>query len=190
MNDLCVGILLAAGNSHRFGSSKLLHQIDNTPMLLMSAQVLANAVPNSIAVINQALLPYADQLAMLGLKVIVNTRAGDGIGSSIACGVRASAHAAGWLIALADMPFIQQETIRCIHARLEAGAEIVAPVYHNQRGHPVGFHSRYKAQLIGLHDDIGARNIIAHHQSRLELVPTNDAGVIRDIDLPSDIPAY
>jgi len=188
MSMLPVGILLAAGQSRRFGSNKLLYPLtDNTPMLLVAAQTLVSVLPESITVISPALMPYTDQLEQLGMRVIVNEHANRGMGSSIACGILASQEATAWLIALADMPCIKIETITRLASKLKDGADMVAPVIEQQRGHPVGFNQRYKDELIALNDDVGARHIIANHQNQLELVPTNDAGVIIDVDQASDI---
>ena len=185
MNKLPVGILLAAGQSRRFGSNKLLHPImDNTSMLMVSAKTLASVLPEAVAVINQDLEPYTTQLEQLGMRVVINEQAEKGMGSSIACGVQASQDAAGWLIALADMPYIKGESISQLANKLNDGADIVAPVFDQQRGHPVGFSQRYKEELIALNDDVGARHVIANHQSQLELLPSNDEGVVTDIDYP------
>lgn len=185
-----VGILLAAGQSHRFGGNKLLHPvIDDTPMLMVSAQKLASVLPDSIIVINQTLMSYTTQLEKLGMRVVINEQAKQGIGTSIACGIHASQDASGWLITLTDMPCIKTETITLLARQLNNGADIVAPVFEQQRGHPVGFNQRYKDELLALNDDIGARQIIANHQHQLELVPTDDSGVITDIDKTSDISA-
>lgn len=188
MNKLPVGILLAAGESRRFGSNKLLHPIaDDTSMLLVIAKKLVSVLPDSIVVISQELKPFTQSLEQLGLRVIVNEHAQSGMGSSIACGVRASQDAAGWLIALADMPYVKSETITQLSNRIKDGADIVAPLLEQQRGHPVGFNQRYKDELMTLNDDVGARHIIANYLNQLELISTRDAGVITDIDRASDV---
>ena len=110
MSKAPVGILLAAGKSTRFGSNKLLHPLtDNRPMLLVSAEKLAKEMPASIVVINEQLIPLSAQLEQMGLRVVVNERAEQGMGSSIACGVGACQDASGWLIMLADMPSLKTE---------------------------------------------------------------------------------
>ena len=188
MSKLPVGILLAAGQSRRFGSNKLLHPvINNTPMLMVAAQKLVSVLPESIVVINHDMNPYSAQLEQLGLRVVTNEQASKGMGTSIACGVRASLDAAGWLVALADMPYIKTETIYKLAIRLKEGADIVAPVLAQQRGHPVGFNQRYKHELLALDDDVGARHIIANHHNQLELVNTTDSGIIQDVDNTLDI---
>ena len=198
MNKAPVGLLLAAGQSTRFGSNKLLHPLtDNRPMLLVSAEKLAKVMPGSIVVINEQLTPLSEQLEQLGLRVVVNEQAEQGMGSSIACGVGVSPHASGWLIMLADMPYLKTETIRLLADKLEHSAGIIAPVYVNengenksgkkQRGHPVGFKQCFKNELLALDKDTGARQVIQNHQSQLELLTVDDAGVIIDVDNASDV---
>lgn len=188
MNKAPAGILLAAGQSARFGSNKLLHPVtDNKPMLLVSAEKLACVLPGSIVVINEQLIPFTAQLEQMGLRVVVNEQAEQGMGSSIARGVSASQDASDWLIMLADMPYLKTETIMLLADKLEYGAKIVAPIYNNQRGHPVGFDQCYKNELLALNKDSGARQVIKNHQSQLELVTVNDAGAIMDVDHASDV---
>lgn len=196
MSNLPVGILLAAGQSKRFGANKLLHPVLNdTPMLIASAQTLASVLPGSIVVINQELMPHTAQLEALGLKVVINENYEKGMGSSISCGVRASEndsehipeHKRAWLISLADMPYIKPETILLLAEKMRDGADIVAPVFEQQRGHPVGFSRRYLDELTALDEDVGARNIINNHQDNIELVPVSDEGVLKDIDYASEL---
>ena len=188
MSNLAVGILLAAGDSRRFGSNKLLHPIaDDTPMLLLTAKKLVSVLAHSIVVINQQLEPYTQTLEQLGMRVVVNQHAHRGMGSSIACAVHASQHAPGWLITLADMPYVTTETIARLSNKLNTSSDIVAPEFEQQRGHPVGFSQCFKNELLALNDYVGARHIIASHQHQLALMATDDAGVIRDIDRFSDV---
>ena len=198
MSKAPVGILLAAGQSTRFGSNKLLYPVtENRPMLLVSAEKLAQVIPDSIVVINEQLVELTAQLEQLGLSVVVNQRAEQGMGSSIACGVGACQHASGWLIMLADMPYLRTQTIKLLadkfeHSPGERGADesstgIIAPIYDERRGHPVGFSQCYKNELLALDEDTGARQIIQNHQSQLELVAVDDAGVIMDVDRTSDL---
>ena len=188
MSNKPVGVLLAAGKSQRFNSNKLLHPIiNNTPMLLVAAKKLAAVLPGSVVVINPALKTYAAQLEQLGLQVVINEQAEQGMGSSIACGVRASKDASAWLITLADMPYIKTQTLTLLANKLKEGAHMVAPQFKQQRGHPVGFSHAYINQLLNLNEDIGARNIIQNNQHQLELVLTDDEGVVQDIDYPDDV---
>ena len=183
-----VGILLAAGSSQRFGSNKLLYPIlNNTPMLLLSAKKLSEALPGSLVVINKNLTSYKPQLEQLGLEVVINAQAEKGMGASIACGVNHSQDAAGWLITLADMPYIKTATLSLLANKLKEGAGIVAPEYKQQRGHPVGFGASFKNDLLALNKDVGAREIIRHHHEQVQLIETDDLGVLQDIDHKDEI---
>ncbi|NNG11765.1 MAG: nucleotidyltransferase family protein [Halobacteria archaeon] len=188
MTSSCTGILLAAGQGTRFGANKLLHPLeDGTPMAVASARHLKAALPHSLAVVADAESELAGHLAQEGLQIIENPRAAEGMGTSIACGVAASPEAKGWVIALADMPRIPVVVIRAVAAGLDAGADIIAPDYQGQRGHPVGFTARHGPALMQLDGDAGARGIITANSGSLELIETRDAGVIFDIDNPASL---
>jgi len=183
------GILLAAGASTRFGSNKLLHRLppDGQTILEKAAQNLAS-VSNHLHIIcdphNQIFTPYLNNL---GYEYIDNPRTELGMGTSIACGVKATAHADAWLITLGDMPFIRPQTIKRISLALAAGNKIVAPFYQGQRGHPVGFSRDYYAQLCSLNLDSGAGNIIKDNPNDVFSIEVDDPGICQDVDQLSDI---
>ena len=182
------GILLAAGSARRFGAPKLLQPLDDgVPIAAIAAQTLIQVLPNTVAVVKPGEHALAELLTGLGLQVIENPLADQGMGTSLAAGVNSTAQADGWLIMLADMPWIQPATISALVDRLEKGASIVAPVYAGQRGHPVGFSSRWLQPLREVAGDKGARDLITDHPDELELLATEDAGVLKDIDYPQDI---
>lgn len=178
-----VGILLAAGQGRRFGSNKLLWPVEaGVPMVLAAARPLLEAVPDTLAVVDDPAGEVARLLQQAGLRTVVNSRAMQGMGTSIACGVAASRDARGWLIALADMPGIPAAIIRRLAGRLEQGADIIAPVYRGQRGHPVGFSAGHADALQQLQGDAGARQVITSHPGIPEWIEVSDAGVVTDID--------
>jgi len=182
------GILLAAGNATRFGGKKLLHPLpDGVPVGIAAAANLGRAIRKTIAVVRQADVALTEPLRTLGFDVVVNSRADMGIGTSIAAGVGAAGDAAGWLIALADMPWIDPVTIREAGSRLAAGASVVAPVYEGKRGHPVGFSRKWCDQLLALSGDRGAQGLVAAAGGEVELFDTQDPGVLLDVDHPRDV---
>lgn len=182
-------MLLAAGVASRFGADKLLHPLpDGTPLALRSARSLVAALPRSLAVVRDADGVLAGHLRAAGLGIVTCARAAEGMGASLACGV-AAARADGWIIALADMPFLRPETIARVAAALAQGAPIAAPVFHGRRGHPVGFGRRFCDELLTLSGDTGARSVLAAHPGDIMLLDCDDAGVLRDIDVPEDLDA-
>ena len=188
------GILLAAGSSKRFGSNKLLQALPagapeaGTPIGLAAAKHLLDALPESIAVVRPRAQKLGKLLRDAGCNTVVCKNAGEGMGTSLAAGVRAAPEADGWVVALADMPFLSPETIRVIAKAISDGAAIAAPAYRGERGHPVGFARRFYDELSALHGDQGARELLAQHRDLIKLYEVEDAGVLRDIDKPSDLP--
>ena len=187
------GILLAAGYSKRFGSNKLLQSLPagspeaGTPIGLAAAKHLLEALPESIAVVRPRAQKLARILRDAGCNTVVCKNAGDGMGTSLAAGVRATPDASGWIVGLADMPFIRPETIRTVAKTLHDGAAIAAPSFQGRRGHPVGFARRFYEELSSLHGDNGARQFLEQHPEWVKVFEVDDPGVVRDIDKPSDL---
>lgn len=185
---MIVGVLLAAGSGERFGGDKLLASLgDGTPIGVRSARVLRTAVGRSVAVVRDADAPLAHLLAAEGLDVLSFDRAADGLGSSLAFGVSRTRGADGWIVALADMPFVEASTFDAVRTSLEAGALIAAPSFRGRRGHPVGFASILYPELVRLSGDVGARALLYAHKEQVVLLECLDSGVLRDVDTPRDL---
>lgn len=181
-----VALLLAAGSARRFGAQKLMVEIaDGIPVAAAAGAHLVAALPRSIGVVRPADPELFRLLTSVGLEVVENRRTAYGMGTSIAAGVAATPDADGWVIALGDMPWIRPETISAVADALAKGSSISAPYINGIRGHPVGFSAEWRDELLALNSDFGARNLIASVD--LNLIPTGDLGVIRDIDRPSDL---
>lgn len=192
-----VALLLAAGRGTRYDPGgevlKLLVPAARgthagAPLAVAAARTLRAAVGDVVAVVRAAdSAPQRELHALLrdeGCSLQVCDRADEGMGASIACGVAGSAQAAGWLIALADMPAISPATVQAVAHALEAGAATAAPVHRGQRGHPVGFAAVLRAELAALTGDDGARAVLAAHPPRL--VDVDDPGILYDVDIPAD----
>jgi molybdenum cofactor cytidylyltransferase len=185
---MIVGVLLAAGAGSRFGSDKLLHRLaDGTPIAVASAIRLRAACTRVVAVVR----PGSDELARLlraqRCEVIECAQAGNGMGHTLAAAVSASSDADGWLVALADMPFIAARSYQAVIELLYQGAQLAAIGYQGKRGHPVGFAARWLPDLLALTGDQGARTLLSSHSSELVWRDGDDAGVLRDIDRPADL---
>ena len=187
---LIVGILLAAGAGSRFGGGKLLARLaDDRGVAETACARLLPAVDRVVAVVPAQPGALEDALRAAGAEVVRCDTAAPGMGVSIACGVSASTNAAGWLVALGDMPLVPTSQHRVVADALRAGADIAAPVCQGRRGHPVGFAARFGAELRALDGDEGARAVLARHRGALlELAVDDDAGW-QDIDTPSDLAA-
>jgi molybdenum cofactor cytidylyltransferase len=188
-----VGILLSAGFSRRFGSADKLLQLlpDGRPIALASAESLIKAMPISIAVVRSENIVLAELLLNAGLKVVFCNDNDQEMADSLSTAIRfsSSLEAAndGFVIALADMPYIEPATIKTVATNLSAGASIVIPTYQGQRGHPVGFSAKFRSELENLHGDEGARSIIKRYPDEVQMLPSDDAGILADIDTQADL---
>jgi len=190
-----VGILLAAGRGSRFGGDKLIAPLQTaslgalagTPLGVAAARNLVAALPESLAVVRPGDAALSRLLLATGVRIVECASADAGMGASLACGVRATADADAWVVALADMPWIASGTIGQVADALRAGASIAAPSLREQRGHPVGFSRRHHAALAALTGDVGARDIIRRNAAELTLVDVHDPGILGDVDRPADL---
>lgn len=183
-----VGVLLAAGSSSRFGTPKLLHPLDDgTRLGVKSALNLIEALPYAVAVVSPQRPLLKSLLEAAGLHVLVCHSAELGMGESLAYAVRHTPHAAGWVVTLADMPFIQATTIKQVMRRLAGGSALAVPTYNGRRGHPIGFAAHYYSQLAELSGDEGARAIVNRDAGPAQYIPVRDPGIHIDIDTLDDL---
>ncbi|QXX95974.1 nucleotidyltransferase family protein [Serratia marcescens] len=146
-------------------------------------QALASGLPVQVVTRPDNLPVLA---ACAARQVPVTLLASSGLGDSIAAGVAATPHWQGWLIHLADMPFVGAEVFRQVADALRQHA-IVRPCYAQQLGHPVGFSALLRKPLCQLRGDNGARELL--QGAAVHLLPLEHPGVVQDIDLPSQLPA-
>lgn len=184
-----VGLLLAAGRGRRFDpsgvQSKLLQTLPTDhgrSVLASTAARLAAALP--VCIVLRPDVP--EQIAQIADYPWVQcANADDGMAASLAYGVQQTGDAAGWIIALADMPYVASSTFQALAAALRQGADIVAPTFQGRRGNPVGFSRLHLPRLLALQGDQGARGLLqAFPVVELAL---DDPGIHQDIDSVADI---
>ena len=181
-----VGLLLAAGSASRFGSDKLRHALPHgVPIAVQSARTLRAELPEVFVVVRDRAAVGAFEQE--GCRVAVCENANEGMGASLACAARAAGPRDGYIVALADMPFIRRTSIAAVREALEKGAALAAPYWRARRGHPVGIAGRFHEKLTKLEGDEGARRVLAENERQLVKIPVGDPGVIRDIDRPEDL---
>ena len=152
------------------------------PIAVQALRHLKAEVPNVVVVVR----PGGEGL-FEGEKVVVCPNADEGMGTSLACAVKAAGEADGYLIALGDMPFVRRTTIAAVRDALAAGASLAAPYFRSRRGHPVALSKRFYNDLLALRGDVGAKQLIRENERALVKIPVGDPGVIRDIDTPGDL---
>jgi len=187
------GILLAAGFGRRFqegvGSEqdKLLAYLPNQQQTVLwhSANALITALPNSMAVIQPQQIERKKILQDLGFVIIESANAAHGMGYAIADAIEASKNAGGWLIALADMPWVTSELIQQVRVKIINSQCIAAPRFNGKRGQPVAFGAAWFEQLNALRGDTGARELL--QTSVIDWVDWCDDSIHRDVDSQQDL---
>jgi len=185
-------ILLAAGLGSRFiaagGKGNKLNTILTktaqsaaTLFDLTLRQVLSSGLP--VRVVTRAENSQV-QASCLREGVPFTLTESAGTGGSVAAGVRDTPDWDGWLVHLADMPFVTPDIFAAVAASLPL-KPVVRPYWQNQPGHPVGFARQMRDALLQLHGDHDARELI-RSQPLLRLDVTTPA-VITDIDLPEQL---
>jgi molybdenum cofactor cytidylyltransferase len=114
------------------------------------------------------------------------------MGHSLACGTAACREWTYLFVGLGDMAWIRQDTLARLRSAMAEGADperIVVPVYRGTPGHPVGFGAHYLPSLAALTGDAGARSVVASARQTPLRIDVDDAGVLRDVDRPEDLPA-
>ena len=199
-----VGLLLAAGRGRRFAAGlaaagaapldKLLVPVDGEPVARRALRALASACDTVVAAIRP---DASDALrdALAGARAVECAEADRGMGDTLAAAARAAAADAPDLLLVmpADLPWVDAGSVRAVVDAALAGAadgranRIVVPVLADgRRGHPVAFGAAHLAALARLSGEHGARSLLeAHPPVRVVL---DDAGILRDVDTPRDLP--
>lgn len=184
-------ILLAAGEARRMGTLKQLMPLGETTMLEQTLDnLLGSTASEVVVVLGHRAEEIRKRVASRPIKVVINPRYHQGMGTSIAAGLQfIDSQAAAVMLVLADQPFVDSQTINRLIAEFSRHHKGIAiPTYQGKRGHPLIFSLKYKAQLSSLEGDIGGREIVKEHADDVLEVPVDCEGVIIDIDTTQGLP--
>jgi len=194
------GIILAAGESRRFGGPKQLLDWRGEPFVRVIAKIALEA---GLSPVNVVVGAHAEQVKAaikdFPVQIVYNPEWESGQASSIKRGVSTLTPAPSTLAGtrpsegegnpgaaiflLADQP---QATTIILHALMEAHASslasIIAPLILDQRGNPVLFDRSTFPDLMKLEGDIGGRGIFSKH--KLTYLPWHDNALLLDVDTP------
>jgi Uncharacterized MobA-related protein len=187
-NSTKIGALvLAAGNSSRFGSNKLLFKIDGKSVLERTLLALSGFKFWKTAVV----VSNTDFDDILGNHVekILNKQISLGIGKSIALGtIYLRKEVSGILILLADQPLLTLDDIKKMtDVFLGDPTKIVACSVDGEIRNPIIFPTGYFDELIKLSGDRGARGLANSHIDNIVRVEV-DSSHLLDIDSIQDVP--
>ena len=191
-DDATVGtvIVLAAGFSRRFGRDKRIEPIGEGTLLSRTCNLYTNVFERVIVVLRPGDSELASHLPE-SVKIVPSLRAEEGVSQSLATGVRAALDSPWIIVALGDMPYVKESTLKLLRRALEVNSQLAVRLTHaGQIGNPVGFPSRYFKDLLSLTGDQGAKGLLDAGSIKNQLLSVNDPGILIDLDQPDDIHAH
>lgn len=178
-------ILLAAGNSRRFGAkNKLLHEVGGKSLFEKAVETVMSLGCGSVTVVTQ--YEEVEEIAgKYGAQVLYNPHPSEGIASSIRIGVGANWQEEGWLISVCDQPYMTKESLEgLINCYFASSKNIAAMSIHGKIVNPSIFSRAYGPELLKLQGDVGGKKVIVNHREDTVLYPISDERELLDIDYP------
>ena len=179
-------LIIAAGASKRMGVPKQLLPWNQSNLLIDTINKVATIKGAAVFVVLGAHYnEIAKSLEKCSVNIIKNNHWEEGMGSSIAVGIRAimssTENYKEVLITLTDLPLVTASHYTNLNEAFNTGKKsIVITQYKNTKGVPVVFDTSHFKSLSLLKGDDGAKTIIANHQSEIMVVNCHQSFV--DID--------
>ena len=179
-------LVLAGGAGSRFGGGKLRADWRGAP-LIAGAMAAAFASPASAVTLVTGADAQVEAAARAAFaRPFQAAHAADwaeGLAASLRAGWRAvPVEAQGVFVFLGDMPRTPPGVTAALVAALSEGVAAAAPVCGGRRGHPVLATRALDARVEALRGDLGLGAVLAELGDGLALVPTEDDGVLFDVD--------
>jgi molybdenum cofactor cytidylyltransferase len=190
-------VILAAGRSERMGQPKAgLPVADGGPTFAAAiVTTLQSAGIDEVIIVAGAHLEAvtAAVQGLTGVRVLHHPGWPAGQLSSLVAGLDAAdtPELAALLVTLVDIPRVRGATVAAlVQAWRTSRAPIVRPAVGTCHGHPVIFDRVTFADLRAAPLDVGAKAVIAAWRDRVLDVPTDDVGVLLDVDTPHEYDAF
>jgi len=181
-------VVLAAGTSSRFGTTKQIAELDGVPLVRRAMRTATEVCGERVITVigHDAASVLHAMNADTGF-VVVNEAYESGLGSSIAAAARACPpQTDALLVLLADAPQITPEHLQSLLQHWSgAHNEIVATAFADAQGPPVLLPRDTIDDLRDLTGDSGARALFRDSRFRLKTVRCEAAAI--DIDTPADL---
>jgi molybdenum cofactor cytidylyltransferase len=185
---LLAAIILSAGASTRMGRPKALLPYREGTFLEHLIQVTRHTRVGVTRVVLGAGAEEIRKIAKLDFSmVVVNSNWEKGQLSSICEGIRSleSVETDGIVLCPVDHPLVSARLVSDLIGQFYLNRKsIVAPTYNGRRGHPVIFSSALYGELLAAPADKGARAVVWAHSADVLEVPTDEEGVVLNINDP------
>ena len=188
---MIMGIVLAAGESSRFGRDKLKLPLGSKMVI---DWVIEAATKSKLEEIVLVVKTGDRELLEIGEKykvtVVFNPDYKKGMSTSLHLALNElnkKESIAGFCVLLGDQPFITPDIINLLIASFQKdNKEIVVPYYQDKPGNPVLFDMTWKDAFKKITGDVGGRVIIKANPDRIKRVDISSKAIIFDIDKEED----
>ncbi|MGL6174608.1 MAG: nucleotidyltransferase family protein [Cellulosilyticaceae bacterium] len=179
-------IILAAGESKRFGSKKLLEEFLGKPLIQHVIDEVVKVEFEEIVVVTQ--YEAIKKLESTHkIHMIDNENVDKGISHSIYLGINEERDYDGYMFIVGDQPFITSQIIETMVSKFEIGnGNILCMSHKGRRGSPTLFDKCYKDELLQLTGDIGGRQVMQNHPECVINYEIDDPICLEDIDTRED----
>ena len=182
-------VILAAGESRRMGTQKLLLPFGETTVVgAVVGTALASRVDRVLVVLGADKDDIHEEIEPLDIDFVVNENFAKGMLSSVQAGFRAlPADAEAAVVMLGDQPFLPARVADAVvEVFRRSGKGIVIPVHRGRRGHPVLVSLKYRDEVLALDPADGLRRLMHSHSEDIIEAEVEDANILRDMDVPED----
>ena len=189
-------VILAAGNSKRFGSNKLLYKINNIPMYRHVIDMIKLAEEKEKLFTKRIVVTkYPEVISAFenleDYDIALNYKSDDGQSSSIKAGLEKSLcyeKPNAWCFMVCDQPNLNSDTLRNFIKAWEKQTQGIGSLcFGNRRGNPNIFSNAYEKELMSLLGDTGGRSIINTHLDDVFMYSVRNKEELLDIDELHDI---
>ena len=183
-------VLLAAGNSKRYGEIKLLDTLEGKKMYLHIFENIREFTNCPKVVVTQYEEIYRMSLEY-GYTPVKNLEPELGISHSIHLGLRKILELEpdldGVLFSVCDQPYLKKSTIEhLISIYINSKKALACVIYENNLGNPCIIGKKYYQELFALEGDVGGKKVIKRYPEDVELIAVENQVELHDIDRKSD----
>ena len=183
--------ILSAGESSRMGSPKALLPYRGTTFLENLIEVTRHPrIGITHIVLGAGADSIRDKLQLNAAWIVVNDEWKKGQLSSIQAAVRSlpAGQTEGMILCPVDHPLVSAKLVSQLIEEFDsAGKAVVLPTYRGRRGHPVIFRATLYDELLRATPEIGARQVVWAHADEISEVPTEEPGVILNLNDPETL---
>lgn len=193
---MLAAVILSGGESSRMGSPKALIPFRGSTFLGCLLDTIdqskkqsdpGKGIGSTRVVLGAHTKEIGEKVPLDSSQIVVNPEWKQGQLSSMQAAIRSiqQTPSDGVMFFLVDHPMVSPDLVaELVRQFYASGRAIVLPKFRQKRGHPVIFASRLYPELLAAPADKGARAVVWAHADEVLEVPTNEEGVVLNLNDP------